>query len=100
MRGVDHTKENQKCGLLEIIDMLNFIDSRGLIDTHPPHLIRLHDQTRNVALPITDEREEKESHLAKLEQLVVLIHMTNTVNEKGSVGSECLRASIVMGPEA
>ena len=100
VREVDHTKENQKCGLLEIIDMLNFIDSRGLIDTHPPHLIVLHDQMRNVALPITNEREEKESHLAKLEQLVILIHATNTVNEKGLVGSEHLRALIVTGPEA
>ena len=60
----------------------------------------LHDQMRSVEPFVIDGGEEEESGLSKLEQLVVLVHVADTANERGFDRVKCPRASMVTESEA
>ena len=80
--GVDHTKEDGESDLLDIIGVLDAVDGGSPIDAQAPHLIGFHDRMRGVEPPVTDEREEEESGLVKLERLVILKDVTDNTNER------------------
>ena len=82
MRGVDHAVQNGKRSLLDIILVLDTVDGRGTVDAQAPHLIGCHDRVSGVEPSVSDEREEEEVGLAKLKLFVVLIHVTDTANER------------------
>ena len=82
MRGVDHTEENRESSVLDIIGVLDTVDSRGPINTQAPHLIGLHDRIGSVEPSVADEKKEEESCFAELEWFVILENVTNAANER------------------
>jgi len=56
---VNHSKEDCKSSLLDIIGVLNAVDGGSPVDTQAPHLIGFHDWVGGVEPSITNEGEEE-----------------------------------------
>ena len=90
MRGVDHPEENRECRLLDVVGVLDAVDSRGPVNAQAPHLVGFHDRMGSVEPSVVDHREEEEGGLAELERLVVLEHVTDATDEGRLGGIEVL----------
>jgi len=80
---VDHSEENRESSLLDVVGVLDAVDGGGPVDAQAPHLIGFHDRVGSVEPSVPDEGEEEERGLVQLEQLVVLEHVADTMDERG-----------------
>jgi len=79
---VHHSEENRESSLLDIVGVLDAVDGRSPVDAQAPHLIGFHDRMGRVEPSVTDEGEEEDGGLAKLERLVVLENVADTADER------------------
>ena len=82
MGRVDHSEEDRKSSLLNVVGVLDAVDGRSPIDAQAPHLIGFHDQVGGVEPSVPDEEEKEERGLAQLERLIVLEHVADTADER------------------
>ena len=92
-----HAQQNRKSGLLDVVSVLDTVDGGGPVHAQSLHLFELHDWIRSVEPPVSDERKEEESSLAKLEWLVVSIHVADTTDEGGFCRIEMTTVSLSKG---
>jgi len=80
VRRVNHS-EDRESSLLNVVGTFDAVYGGSPIDTQAPHLVGFHDRMGSVEPSVSDEGEEEESSLAKLEGLVILEHVANTADE-------------------
>ena len=80
VRRADHSKQNHKGSLLDVVSVLDAVDGEGPVNTQVPDLIGFHDRMRGVGPPVIDKREEEDG-LAKPEWLAVLECVVDTADE-------------------
>ena len=68
MGRVDHSEEDRESHFLDIVRAFDAVDGGGPVRTQVLHLIRLHNRMGSIEPLVTDERQEEESGLSKVER--------------------------------